>query len=241
MCFVSICSGSSYYHSFLGVKNNTIFTSSKNHNRNSYKHMLKNTLLSLTFFLTTVVAVNAQEFNGGFLAGVAAAEISGDRLEGPNKPGVYAGVFVNRYFTEKSSLQLEMNFVQKGSKNYDSAAVYQNQDYLLRLNYVELFLHYKWDFGSRFTLEAGPSIGFLVKKPPYEVAGGDIRTEPPFKTRDLSLNIGMFFALTERWDFNLRYSNSILAVRPHSKGQTYKWNKGQYNEVLSFTFHYTFR
>lgn len=225
----------------LRVKNNIIFTSSKIQNRNHYKHMLKNLLITFTIFITTVACLEAQEFNGGFLAGVGASEISGDRLEGPNKPGIYAGAFVNRYFTERSSFQLEMNFVQKGSKNYDSASIYQNLDYLLRLNYVELFFHYKWDFQTRFTLEAGPSLGFLVKKPPYEVVGGQVLTEPPFKTRDLSLNIGLYFALTERWKFNLRYSNSILAVRPHSSGQTYKWNKGQYNEVLSFTFHYTFR
>ena len=203
--------------------------------------MVKNLLLTLTVFFIAAFHLHAQEFNGGFLAGVSASEISGDRLEGPNKPGVYAGAFVNRYFTERSSLQMELNFVQKGSRNLDTSLVYKNMDYLLRLNYVEIFLHYKWDFGSRFTLESGTSLGVLLNKPPYEVAGGIVRTEPPFQSTDLSFNIGLFVALTERWQFNVRYSNSILAVRPHSSGQTYRWNRGQYNEVLSFTFHYTFR
>lgn len=201
--------------------------------------MLKNLLITLTIFFTAIVHIHGQEFNGGFLAGIAAAEISGDRLEGPNKAGVYVGAFVNRYFTQRSSAQMELNFIQKGSrKNPDSL----NFDtYLLRLNYVELMLNYKWDFGSRFTLEAGPSLGVLINKPPYEEANGQLLTEPPFKSTDLSFNFGLFVALTERWQFNIRYSNSILAVRPHSNGQTYRWNRGQYNEVLSFTFHYTFR
>ncbi len=176
----------------------------------------------------------AQEFNGGVLAGVAAAEISGDRLEGPNKAGIYAGAFVNRYITPRSSFQMELDFVQKGSrKNPDSLDF---STYLLRLNYVELFLHYKWDFAELFTLEAGPSLGVLINK--YEEADGMILENPEFKNTDLSFNVGLFFTLTERWRFNVRYSNSILAVRPHSRGQTYRWNKGQYNEVLSFTFHY---
>jgi len=201
--------------------------------------MLKNLLITLTILITTIVYLDAQEFNGGFLAGVGASEISGDRLEGPNKPGIYAGAFVNRYFTERSSTQMELNFIQKGSRKNPDSVSYDT--YLLRLNYIELVLHYKWDFGNRFTLEAGPSLGVLINKPPYEEANGQLLTEPPFNSTDLSLNIGLFVALTERWKFNIRYSNSILAVRPHSNGQTYRWNKGQYNEVLSFTFHYTFR
>lgn len=192
-------------------------------------------------YLLTIVCIvfitafsKAQEFNGGLLAGVAAAEISGDRLEGPNKPGIYAGAFVNRYITQRSSLQMELNFVQKGSRKNPDSLDYST--YLLRLNYVELFLHYKWDFGDRFTLEAGPSLGVLVNK--YEEADGFILEEPEFQSTDLSANIGLFVTITDRLRFNLRYSNSILAVRPHSRGQTYRWNKGQYNEVLSFTFHY---
>jgi hypothetical protein len=201
--------------------------------------MLKVLLVSLTIFISTMAYLGAQEFNGGFVAGVGASEISGDRLEGPNKPGIYAGAFVNRYFTDRSSAQLELNFIQKGSRKNPDSLNYDT--YLLRLNYIELMLHYKWDFGNRFTLEAGPSLGVLINKPPYEEANGQLLTEPPFKSTDLSVNIGLFVALTERWQFNLRYSNSVIAVRPHSNGQTYRWNKGQYNEVLSFTFHYTFR
>ena len=200
--------------------------------------MVQRFLLFALFFALFFNTLSAQQFNGGFLAGVAAAEISGDRLEGPNKAGVYAGAFVNRYFTDRSAFQMELNYIQKGSRKNPDSLDYST--YLLRLNYMELMVHYKWDFGQRFTLEAGPSLGILLKRPPLEDADGQLLTEPPFKTRDLSVNIGLFVSLTERWQFNLRYSNSVLAVRPHSSGQTYRWNRGQYNEVLSFTFHYTF-
>jgi len=200
--------------------------------------MTQKTLLFIIFIILCSGLLFGQEFKGGFLAGIGAAEISGDRLEGPNKAGIYVGAFVNRYISNKSSIQMELDFIQKGSrKNPDTN---NDSTYLLRINYAELFLHYKWDFGSRFTLEAGPSLGILINNPPYEIADGLLLTDPPFKSTDLSINIGLFVALTERWKFNIRYSNSILAVRPHSNGQTYRWNRGQYNEVLSFTFHYTF-
>lgn len=198
--------------------------------------MNKRILFTVAIFVITMMTARAQSFNGGFLAGIGAAEISGDRLEGPNKPGIYAGAFVNRYFTERSSAQMELNFVQKGSRKNPDSLDYST--YLLRLNYVELFVNYKWDFGKMFTLEVGPSLGVLIKS--YEEADGFILTEPPFNATDLNGNFGLFIWLTEHWQFNVRYSNSILAVRPHSQGQTYRWNRGQYNEVLSFTFHYTF-
>jgi hypothetical protein len=176
-----------------------------------------------------------QQFNGGLLGGLSMSEISGDRLTGPNKAGVYAGGFVNTYISKKSSFQMELDFIQKGSRKNPDTLDNSNY-YLLRLSYIEMFLHYKWDFSELFTLEAGPSFGVLLKS--YEEADGQILTEPPFNNGDLSLNVGLFFSLTQRWRFNVRYSNSVLAVRPHASGQTYKWNQGQYNEVLSFTFHY---
>lgn len=193
-------------------------------------------ILIAAIFIFAPLIVFSQEFNGGILAGMCGTEISGDRLEGPNKAGIYAGGYVNIYITQKSSFQMELDFIQKGSrKNADSLSY---ESYLLRINYVELPVHYKYDFRERWTLETGLSLGVLISK--YEEVNTieQVNAYPEFKNRDLSFNIGMFYSLTDRLRLNIRYSNSILAVRPHSGGQTYKWNKGQYNEVLSFTLHY---
>ncbi|MBM3436343.1 MAG: PorT family protein [Bacteroidetes bacterium] len=192
--------------------------------------------VKICFLLILITGtVSAQKFNGGVLAGLSTSEISGDRLEGPNKAGVYAGFFVNRYFSNRSSFQMELDFIQKGSrKNPDSLDF---STYLLRLNYIEIPVHYKYDFHKRGTLEAGLGTGVLIYN--YEEANElEVPDSREFKRIDLSFNIGGYFRITGNLLFNLRYSNSILAVRPHSKGQIYRWNKGQYNEVLSFTFHY---
>jgi hypothetical protein len=181
-------------------------------------------------------ALYAQDFNGGVLGGLSASEISGDRLTGPNKAGLYLGVFVNRYFSKRSSIQMELDYIQKGSReNPDSANAYES--YLLRLNYIELPVHYKYDFIDRASLETGLGFGFLIHS--YEEANGyeDV-SGSDFKTLDMSFNIGASYMFIENLWINVRYSNSILAVRPHEGGQSYKWNNGQYNEVLSFTIHY---
>ncbi|GAB4328710.1 MAG: hypothetical protein Kow00127_21230 [Bacteroidales bacterium] len=192
----------------------------------------------LIFFLFVFFgqSTKSQEFHGGLLGGLAASEISGDRLQGPNKAGLYLGAFVNRHISERSSFQMELDFIQKGSRqNPDSANNYQS--YLLRINYAELPVHYRYDFHERGTLEAGLSLGVLIHS--HEEANGyEWVAGPDFYRTDLSFNIGAFYTLTERLRFNVRYSNSILPVRPHSQGQTYKWNQGQYNEVLSFVLFY---
>lgn len=199
--------------------------------------MKSKSIIFIIFFTTvTYFSGSAQRFNGGILAGLSGSEISGDRLEGPNKAGIYAGGFVNFYFTERSSIQMELDFIQKGSRKNPDTINYES--YILRINYVELPVHYKYDFGERWTLETGLSLGVLISK--YEEVNEIVQENvyPAFKDRDLSFNIGLFYSLIERLRLNIRYSNSILAVRPHSGGQTYRWNKGQYNEVLSFTLHY---
>jgi hypothetical protein len=192
-------------------------------------------LILLTFGVSLVFS---QDFNGGILAGLSASEISGDRLSGPNKAGIYAGAYVNRYFSLRSSVQMELNFVQKGSRsNPDSTNNYES--YLLRLNYIELPVHYRYDFTERASLETGLSLGVLIHS--YEEANGyEWVSGPEFQDIDFCFNIGLFYTIVENLRINVRYSNSILAVRPHSQGQTYRWNQGQYNEVLSFVLFYEF-
>ncbi len=197
--------------------------------------MKLNIYFLLGFILFAGIA-KSQEFRGGILGGLAASEISGDRLQGPNKAGVYVGAFVNRYFSPSSSLQMELDFIQKGSReNPDSSNNFSS--YLLRLNYVEIPLHYKYDFIEKGTLETGLSLGVLVHSleqvNSYDwVAGSD------FDRLDLSFNIGLYYTLMENLRINVRYSNSILPVRPHAGGATWRLNKGQYNEVLSFVLFY---
>jgi hypothetical protein len=197
---------------------------------NTYK------LIFLTSILFVFESLTAQEFNGGVLGGLSTSEISGDRLEGPNKAGIYAGVFVNRYFSKRSSVQMELDYIQKGSRsNPDSSNNYEF--YLLRLNYIELPVHYKYDFHERGSLETGLSLGVLIHS--YEEGNpGNPVSGPDFDKTDLSFNIGAFFTIIENLRINVRYSNSIIKVRDHASGATYKANQGQYNEVLSFTLHY---
>ncbi len=200
---------------------------------------MKGKIVTLIVLIGLAVTGYSQDFHGGALFGISGTEISGDRLNGPNKAGLYLGGFVNRYFGEKSSLQMELDYIQKGSRKNPDSTSYES--YLLRLSYIEIPVHYRYDFIEKASFEVGLSLGVLINS--YEEVNtieAPPGVYPDFKPLDLSFNVGLFYALTKKMKINVRYSNSILAVRPHSNGQTYKWNRGQYNEVLSFILFYQF-
>ncbi len=187
------------------------------------------------FFILIFIAIgysSAQSFRGGVLGGISGTQISGDMLTGFKKAGLYLGAFVNHDISPKSSFQMELAFIQKGSRsNADTS-------YLLRISYVEMLFDYRYKFHPRMMFEAGLSYGVLVSE--YEEVMGYPydRQDPEFGSGDFSFNIGFIYALTKKMDVHVRYANSILKVRSHGSGATTFLNKGQYNEVLSFLLFY---
>ncbi len=207
--------------------------------------MRKKLVLLLCLMVTSVGWVRAQQFNGGFLAGISASEISGDYLAGPNKLGIYAGAFANLYIAERSALQMEIDFVQKGSRKIPGAndtipgATY---DYKLVLNYINVPILYRYDWTPFVSVEVGPSIGFLLDS--YEMVNGWEEEDiygGPFNFLDPGIDLGVSLRFLMNWELNIRYSNTFFLspVRAHAGNAQTFFNRGQLNEVLSFTLHYT--
>lgn len=77
--------------------------------------------------------------------GVVGSQVDGDTYEGFNKAGITAGLFVNRKLSDLFSLQLEMNYIQKGSrKPLDDNNTY----YLMRVTYIEVPVLLQWHAGK---------------------------------------------------------------------------------------------
>jgi hypothetical protein len=74
---------------------------------------MKDKLFTLIALIGFALISSGQDFHGGVLFGVGGTEISGDRLSGPHKAGLYLGGFVNRNFGERSSLQMELIIFRK--------------------------------------------------------------------------------------------------------------------------------
>lgn len=186
------------------------------------------------FFIVLIFSaylVNSQDFEGGLNVGMTASQVAGDVSSGYNKAGIYAGGFVCYYFDDRNVMLMELNYIQKGSRenptednNYTS--------YKLNLHYAELPVLYKYIISKHFAVEGGLAYSFFItKKEEYnfqdEVAG------KPFNRNNLSFIVGLYYNINQQLRVNIRSNNSILPIRSHASGAKRLFNQGQYNDVLS--------
>ena len=197
-------------------------------------------LLPLLFSLQ----LTAQQFHGGVTAGLVGSQVAGDTYSGFNKAGLFAGGYVGWEFTKHSGLQLELEYFQKGSrKNPD----YDNNDYdqyLFRVNYVELPVLYQYKI-NWFIIEAGPSAGFLMgyyeEKDYQEISDLQGYNRPARIT--LQFNVGIRSIIKKRFGFDFRYNFSLLNIRSkNTTGDVWRfWGYGQFNDTLVLSFFYQFK
>ena len=194
----------------------------------------KFTILLCCGFLT--INTQAQNFGGGLIAGIATSQVSGDQLGGFNKVGFLVGAFTNKSISPLLSIQMEMTYIQKGSNN---PKMNENSISDISLSYVEIPLLLKYQQSNTIAIEGGIETAFLISSSDNDIYGKISATNRrEFNTTDIGVFIGLDYSISPRLILNSRISNSIIPIRAHASGATYKLNKGQYNSVLSFALHY---
>lgn len=181
----------------------------------------------------------SQRIQGGIIAGFNASQVSGDALSGFDKAGITAGVLAKTVLSEKVDFEIELLYVQKGSKKNIDPDKNDYLEYLLQLNYAEVPLIIKYKLNDKWTFDVGVSYGRLVFSREADQSG-DFPESIPFKKDELSINGGINYYLFRNLIMNWRISNSVLPVRPHQSGASYRLNQGQYNTLLMFLFKYEF-
>ena len=182
---------------------------------------------------------HGQRFKAGLIGGLSTTQVAGDQLSGFNKAGVIAGGFVSNPVSDKSSLQMEILFIQKGSRKPVQPDK-DNEYYVMRLAYFEVPVLFKYQVSSKINVELGLSIGALMFSEEEDQLGLQ-RHKPAFNKTDFSGIMGFTYPLSDHLFFNLRLSNSIIPIRDFASGYSFAFfNRGQYNTVVAFTLHYQF-
>ena len=131
---------------------------------------------------------------------------------------------------------MEMTYIQKGSNN---PKMNENSISDISLSYVEIPLLLKYQHSNTIAIESGIETAFLISSSDNDIYGMISATNTrEFNTTDVGVFIGLDYSISPRLILNSRISNSIIPIRAHESGATYKLNKGQYNSVLSFALHY---
>jgi hypothetical protein len=199
----------------------------------------------LIFLLWLPLVGLTQKFNGGIIVGGLISQVDGDTYDGYHKFGYLGGAYVSLQISSRSSFQLEMEYIQKGSRYNADSANPADQTYLLRLHYLEIPVLYQYTFGRRFSVEAGPAADVLLGY--YEEKDGipDPPTEP-FRTVTLSGILGVSAYITNHLKANFRFNYSLISLRNSSVPYPASYRKilfeyGQYNNVLSLSLLWDFK
>ena len=85
-------------------------------------------------------------FNGGFTAGMTAAQVRGDRIDGFNKLGFHAGAVLDIRLFQNLGFQMGMVFNQKGSRKTQNINAGDFTTWAYRFTYVDVPLTLIYDF-----------------------------------------------------------------------------------------------
>lgn len=184
-----------------------------------------------------------QDFAGGVIIGLSASQVSGDNLAGYDKAGLLIGAFANRKITKLLTVQMEINYIQKGSNNPNINDL-QNPNYNMpdiSLNYVEVPIIFNFQQNENLQLESGIYIANLIDGF-YNDYIGKLNNygNNPFTKNDFGVLIGLNYLLFNHISLNTRISQSILPIGSEDDSRIVynSSKKGKYNSVLSFSLQY---
>jgi len=197
----------------------------------------KATIYLILFFLSSFYS-QAQYFNAGIKAGVVGSQVDGDGFGGYDKLGFTAGLFVNYQLSMRTSLQLEMEFIQKGSShtpNYDKGDFDQ---YKMRLSYIQLPVLIQYKLARNFSVETGPGFGLLLNN--YEERDQWEIQSNPFRKFALSWITGINYAISKSWNTNFRLDYSLIGIRQQAApgDRLIFFQYGQFNNALVISIQY---
>lgn len=192
----------------------------------------------LFLFLSMCISSNAQYFNAGVKAGIVASQVDGDTYSGFDKLGFNLGLFVNYQLSHRTSMQLEMEYIQKGSKHNPNYEKGDFDQYKISLGYAQIPLLLKYKLTPDFSLELGPAFGVLFSN--YEERDNWEIESNPFRKFALSWLTGLNYQISNKWNANFRMDYSLLGIREKAApGDRYIWfHYGQFNNSLVLSLQY---
>ncbi len=187
-----------------------------------------------------------QSFDAGIRAGVSASQISGDYIQGYNKPGIYAGIFTSLDLSPRSLILLEMNYVEKGSRQIARPDKGVFRSYRLMLNYIELPVAYEYFINQQLAVAGGLSFGVLLNRSNNEEdEGGVISQTKPFRNYELALNMGGMYWFLDNMAAGIRHSVSIIPVRLYedTDSQNYNtpWGPSRHQHIYMLRFFVSYK
>ncbi|MBC7949610.1 MAG: PorT family protein [Chitinophagaceae bacterium] len=159
-------------------------------------------VLASAFLFT---AVQAQSVQFGIKAGVNAANIDiSNGNEYDSKIGMHAGGLVHIHINDHFAIQPELVYSMQGCKTEDD-------DFKLKLNYVNVPVLAQYMFNGGFRLQTGPQFGFLTSA---KTKNGEVEVDvnDEIKSTDFSWAFGAAYLSKVGVGVDFRYNLGISNV-----------------------------
>lgn len=199
---------------------------------------MKSLIVFFFLFLFISPGIRAQKFEGGVMAGLVGSQVAGDMYSGYNKAGINAGGWVSLATGKRSKLQMELCYLQKGSRENPDYEKDKLDAYLMRLGYVALPFLYRYQYNDLLSFESGLAMNFLIHN--RERFNGYETVESPFSKSNLCFLAGLSVRISDRFRVNLRTDNSLFSIRKNRvTGDVWRfWGHGQFSDALVFSAYY---
>ncbi|WP_291118199.1 porin family protein [Flavobacterium sp. UBA6135] len=201
---------------------------------------------------------NAQEVSYGVKGGLNLSNLAGDIEDAKSLFGAHVGAFAEIKITDKFSVQPELLFSMQGAKqeytyfeSFDGFSITETEKSTLKLGYLNLPVMAKYYVNDKFSLEAGPQIGFLLSaKVDYEYTyretfdgvteteseSGSYDIKDEVKSIDLGFGFGAAYKFTENLSVGARYTLGLTSIAKDFDGESADIK----NNVLQVSIGYKF-
>ncbi len=204
----------------------------------------------LIFIILALFAISKAQTESKFTLkpalGITACQVHGDKYDGYHKLGFTGGLYLNALLKKKHSLEFGIIYIQKGARKNANPTKFDYTTYVLRLNYIEIPLMYRWQ-SNKFFYTLGLSYGYLINYYEASTDLGNYTGLYPFLKSEYSFNIGLGMMIKPQIGVEVRTNNSYLTVRPWQVGfvQPYynnilakTFSKGSYNNIMEVVLTY---
>jgi hypothetical protein len=147
------------------------------------------------------LGLNAQETSYGIKAGFNFSNLTGDLGVGAStRTSIHAGFILENRVSEKFGASFEILYSSLGAKGET-----ERGDGVLKLEYINFPINFKYYLVDNFAIEAGPQIGILASSDLSETGGVNFDLNDNFNSLDFGLNFGTSIKLDSGLMFGLRY------------------------------------
>lgn len=133
--------------------------------------------------------------------------------------GFHGGIYFSKMFNKHSGLQMETIYSVQGHQESGGGL-----DLVLRNNYINIPLLYKYKLNDKFSFYAGPQFGILVRATltftPSGSGSTSLDVKDQFHAFDWGIAAGATYELGKNFNLSLRYTQGITTINKNDTDYT---------------------